>query len=557
MPRNAPLRISLAVAALAAAALFCPASAAPQARPIAVKSFTAPCEVMRAATPGRWYKARVGIDLKAGDSLRTGPGGRAVLLMSDGSKMTMSPSTRLRVEEVAPNRLFGLDVGRVKSYIKKLRQNEKFQIKTPLAAASVRGTVFEVGHDDGKNQGFLAVDEGSVALAKGDEEILVGAGERVGFSPDLPLAPAGQKSDAGGGADREEVRREVGLGMSKEEVMAAAAEEMRLAEYQEGKVLTDVFGKRVRLEEYIIRRPKEIAAGLQDRAFKLVVLNEREDRFDYMFYRGVFNTALPADLSVAFREMNGKLGAQPTYWLDSYTMAMSNTQDTLRDTASGGHLVQVTFDGTNYTLADPTDLLWTRDVALNVGTVVLDGQTYYQVYDPVGDKTSTVTEAQYLAGDYGTAVYDGAADAFRPIGVGDTYWRTSFNDYAHFLNDVQKQAWTASQNVLALDLDATFTYAGGLVVPITDAPDGEDLLHNRTRLFYGDDTFESYDAYIIDDEGKTAPVSAFFGLSTGVAFKDELLNWNYQQVVTATEFQGRKIDLVVEPKILIKSGLIK
>ena len=44
---------------------------------------------------------------------------------------------------------------------------------------------------------------------------------------------------------------------------------------------------------------------------------------------------------------------------------------------------------------------------------------------------------------------------------------------------------------------------------------------------------------------------------TDPAFKNELLKWNYEQTVEATEFQGRKIDLVVEPKILIKSGLIK
>ncbi len=62
--------------------------------------------------------------------------------------------------------------------------------------------------------------------------------------------------------------------------------------------------------------------------------------------------------------------------------------------------------------------------------------------------------------------------------------------------------------------------------------------------------------YIFSDEGAVAPSSAFDGLTTGPAFKNELLKWNYEQIIEATEFQGRKIDLVVEPKILIKSGLI-
>mgnify|MGYP000315474944 CR=1 FL=1 len=53
------------------------------------------------------------------------------------------------------------------------------------------------------------------------------------------------------------------------------------------------------------------------------------------------------------------------------------------------------------------------------------------------------------------------------------------------------------------------------------------------------------------------PASAFAGLSTGADYKGELLKWNYQQQITASEFNGRSIDLVVEPKIFIKSGLIQ
>ena len=75
--------------------------------------------------------------------------------------------------------------------------------------------------------------------------------------------------------------------------------------------------------------------------------------------------------------------------------------------------------------------------------------------------------------------------------------------------------------------------------------------------YYGDGTFESYRTVLIDDKGNIAPLSAFSGISSGAAYKGELLKWNYEQQVSATEFQGRKIDLVVEPKIFIKSGLIQ
>ena len=68
--------------------------------------------------------------------------------------------------------------------------------------------------------------------------------------------------------------------------------------------------------------------------------------------------------------------------------------------------------------------------------------------------------------------------------------------------------------------------------------------------------WEKYESYIISDEGKIAKQSDFFGITSGSQYKQILLNWNFQMIVTASEFNGRKIDLAVEPKIFIQSGLI-
>ena len=69
--------------------------------------------------------------------------------------------------------------------------------------------------------------------------------------------------------------------------------------------------------------------------------------------------------------------------------------------------------------------------------------------------------------------------------------------------------------------------------------------------------WEKYDSYVISDEGKVARTSDFAAVGfSGANFKTALLNWNFQTIVTAFEFQGRKIDLVVEPRIFIRSGLI-
>jgi len=110
-------------------------------------------------------------------------------------------------------------------------------------------------------------------------------------------------------------------------------------------------------------------------------------------------------------------------------------------------------------------------------------------------------------------------------------------------------------NVLASAQDASWTYAGGFYFPVVTTVAGQ--IDSIVTNYYGDGTFESYRTVLIDDNGAVAPTSAFSGVSTGSAYRGELLKWNYEQQVTASEFEGRKIDLVVEPKIFIKSGLIQ
>jgi hypothetical protein len=118
-------------------------------------------------------------------------------------------------------------------------------------------------------------------------------------------------------------RHEVGLDMTRNQVIASAAMEQRQADYREQKSLIDVNGNRVRIEEYIVRPAPD--------QFKLVVLDKRSTGLDYFFYQGTFNQTLPADLSVAFKDLFGTLGsAAPKYYLTAYEMGQSNTQDWTR-----------------------------------------------------------------------------------------------------------------------------------------------------------------------------------------------------------------------------------
>lgn len=540
------------------------------AEPIVVKSVRGDAQIQKAnSQTNRWRALTKGTPVKPGDTVRTGTNARLELKIDDGSRVVLGSRSRVQVAESAPSRIFSLSVGRVKAFIKKLRPQTKFEIRTPLAAAAVRGTVFEIGYDQEQSTGFLEVDRGVVALSQEGRQVDVRAGERMGFMKNVPLGDTPSRFRGGNSVrpqdeERQALRHEVGLGMSKERVMAAAANEIRQAEYQEGKTLTDVNGNRVRLEEYIIRRPSDaVAAGKEDQAFKLVVLNERDNRFDYFYYLGIFNQTLPPDLSVAFNDMRGKLNLKPTYFLDSYEMGQSNTIDSVLDTSFGGHLVRITFDGTSYTLASDDDDSITRTVPADE-VLESDAGVFHKVYDPVGDRFTTISDEQFQSGGGQGAVYDGLTDSFRPFSVGDTYWRTAFNTYSHQLESpgygrVVKQSYergTGITTVLARHLDTVPGAEDPTFFAITETPAGSNTLHNRLTVFYADETVETVNTFILSDEGTIGSRDAFAGLVTGTDFKNELLKWNYQQIIEATEFQGRKIDLVVEPKILIKSGLI-
>ncbi|MDX6769872.1 MAG: FecR family protein [Elusimicrobiota bacterium] len=457
-----------------------------------------------------WAQVSRGQVLSAGDQLKTATGATAVVGFDDGTTVTLNPSTSFTLQEsnAAASEL-KLSVGSLKAWISK-SLNRRFMVRTPTAVCSVRGTEFEVGvNPRGETSvqmfgGLLAVADrdGNEVLLKDDQSITVtaeGLGRVTEASPQG--GPAGQDKA------KETAKREVGLQMGKEEVQAAAAEESKLAEYKQGKALIDVFGNRVRLEEYILRPAAD--------QFKFVVLNERDDRFDYFYYTGTFNTTLPDDLSVALRMLGGCAGAACPYFLTGYETGRSNTQDYMLERTSGGHMVDVNSN------ADPDD---------NV-----------------------------------TAVYDRTTDTFVP--VTGAFFDTLYDTYSLSFNGVLHDSWNQPggnvQTYLAADLPSRAqvtslkTAANSGCAPPDCTYTENGVLHDVIYASNAAGTiWEKYDNYIISDAGKVARTSDFGGITTGAQYKKTLLGWNFQTVVTASEFNGRKIDLVVEPRIFIQSGLI-
>ena len=190
---------------------------------------------------------------------------------------------------------------------------------------------------------------------------------------------------------------------------------------------------------------------------------------------------------------------------------------------------------------------------------------------------NTVTN---VTSDDVTSYFDSSLNQY--VGVSGSYWKTLFDNYYLKYNGVAFSTWEPNTGITPYNgtlgtgvqayfkddgtqKDALHKYIGdngalGTTLPDQNSdrsPDGT-VLHDKIRLTYGTGAYwEQYDNYIVDDEGRVASRSDFDGNLTGVSYRETLLKWNFEQVVTCSLFGGRKIDLVIEPKTLIQSGIIR
>lgn len=397
-------------------------------------------------------KVSKGVIIEEGDEINTGAGAKAVIKFPDRAKITLEERSRLKVKELERNRIFNLQIGKVEVSVKKLRPREKFQVHTPVSVCAIRGTRFSVEVKADRTT-TVKVFEGVIAarwLPEEEREILIHPHQQLEIPPDeapsrpTPIEEARRPEVKK--AFAELVKEEVRMDMTKEQVQAAAAQEIKLAEYQQGKALIDVFGKRVRVEEYIVR-PIE-------NQFKMVVLNEREKRFDYFTWKASFDKSLPTDLTLATRWVNWKQGAAPPdYYLTKNERGASNTVDKVE---------------------------WTEQTSQN--------QPLYQ----------------------------------------DGLYKSDLTLTSYKINNQEKLG-------LGIEKFTQETYI-------------DNLCHHRYYAEFSDGSWAREEYYSMDDEGEVASKEGF-----------ELLKYNEELVFTASEFTGpeKKIDLVVEPKIFVDSGLIE
>jgi hypothetical protein len=514
-----------------------------------------------------WSQGRPKTAVKDGDVVRTGVGSETEIRMDEGHKLTLKEKTTLKVDSGrSPDTRFDLLVGRVRSFVSKLKRQNKFEIKTPVAVASIRGTVFELSVDE-QGASRLSVLEGIVSyrdLAGLGQEVQVLKGQSVVIEPGaaprpaepLPqelregLVPDGQQQSATF-ALKAEVQRESGLQSFKEFFQTDAALEMKNAQYQEGKTLTDAFGKRVRLEEYIAR-----PAANQ---WSFVSLNTREDRFDFTRFDLYAKNALPEDISTV-NLFSGSGHDSMGNWVEKTHRLSSNSGDYYREWQDGGAPVNMTDSSGNKSqrvvFSD-----WYAEVKAEGSAPTL--LTHWVPDAGFSGGNPTVTKSR----DDADAQSDGLADI--PSGyinfesgsdAGSAVGDTRGIDAAGFSNTQRLDAFDNAGVRASYDASEGYartsgalfdgrTFQAATLAQILTAKAVSRLSTYDVPGTASDITLQ-VDQYYFTDEGTDLNFLQAAQLGSNVQ------GVNFETVFNSSLTGNRKIDVVISPSILKKAGLL-
>ena len=170
------------------------------------------------AGESEWQPVEAGHAVPIDARISTGFGAQAVLLVGENASVTVKPLTRLVIgdlarEEGVERSELNLQVGRIEGQVQEADVgNTEFELITPVATASVRGTGFSA------ETGEISVHSGSIEFAPVgfDQSVTVGArevsrtdGESPAQSPSQARAQRGQVShQTEGGDDEEDGERE-------------------------------------------------------------------------------------------------------------------------------------------------------------------------------------------------------------------------------------------------------------------------------------------------------------------------------------------------------------
>lgn len=323
---------------------------------------------------GSGQALKAGTMLKSGTRIATDQKGLAILLLADGSKLSLGPNTDLTLSEMTKNgesfgNVFNLLRGLIRASVQKLTVGSKFEVTSTHGVAAVKGTEFEC---EAKDEGMeVRCSEGRVWLSdlrrlktiEINREMKGSCGKDKVTEP-KPMnkeeirnfgtwanenLPKDTRRDAEDKRFWDSLRPDQkleainalrgALGDTWDEITTLKAEERehRWRERLHGaderklagedaqvdfalrKTMLDRQGRRVRFDEFLIRPS----------ANQLQFLNytKREDRTDLVNVVNTYNKNLPNSLGDA-RDINKKVwiqSAPPAWWVRSSTVVFANS----------------------------------------------------------------------------------------------------------------------------------------------------------------------------------------------------------------------------------------
>lgn len=438
----------------------------------------------------KWLKVEKGIKvyIKPDTEITTERASSVELYFDNGSKLKIGPFSYYKfINEDEKEISSFLFIGKIRNWVKKL--SKEYKVQTPHAVVGVRGTDFLISQDKEKTK--IEVYDGSVDVSDfKNKRFMVNKGEYIeinkgGIKPPLPNPDPPQNLNTTLADHIMLAKKEIYSEISKEDVIKKSQAELQMAEYQNKKTAVDAYGYRVRMEEYVIRtRPDQ---------FKYVVLNLRENRFDFGKILFTFNAALPKDLSEVTKTMMTYYGSNPPpIYLTDINSIISNTVDKVTEEATGGRMVP-------------------------------DNPQNPQVYTHIFSNYSF-----YLAGP---------DQSSENGGKGRFFWGYS---------DINNNGIIETNE---------YSYLGNTKPQIElNYPDGNNFLHSIARNTYSDGSWVSLTDSVIFDNGKVASYSDF-KLKEGEDKSSFLDKLNFERVYNSSLFSD-KIDLVFSAKLLKDVGLI-
>lgn len=371
------------VRVFALAALLCAVSG--PVRAAVLREATGLVQVRPAGADGWRPAGKTPRPMSEGDGLRTGFNAKARLELSAGSVVEAEGNAHVSIEVDGPGHtnihaLFG-----TLRLSASAEGGRSVSVRTPTCVVRARGDRMTARITvAGGGSATIEVVEGVAGVEDNrGTSLILRAGQRVS----VDLAGVHEPTAAPTPAQARKIdfmasmRRELGFELGRDADFAAVSRETRRGERELGRVLMDADGRRVRVEEYVVR-----PSGTR---LALVVMNGRADGLSYYSWDGTFDRVLPVNLEPVMAGLAGSAAA--TAWTSTdFTATWAGGGASLTERGSGGHQVDLNAN------ADPLD-----DVAGG-------GTAFRTVYDRYGVYADGVLKRGFTGANL-QAYSDGAA----------------------------------------------------------------------------------------------------------------------------------------------------